>query len=420
MGKVISIVYRESDAAQRSYSLLERLRAGTLLFASEPLKYRELYSAKQIFWNAVHVVFDNRFLKAEFTKPNHPPPNRTPPSYDPELAVRKMLDYYNSERAKDNSPLNKFTTAGYWNPFAWLEALALFWTNLATDRYNPLTDGFVSSTLSYFHIILAATAHAVAKTINLVFTPLALILVTSAAIALGGTLGVKLCFGLGILFALGSFAYHSYQYWKLIKDSGYEPTTREVIWAGLKHVVQALVLGITQPLIRLFERANDLRKTHPWMFGAAVLFTVLAVCAIGVFPYVGAPAIMGFKLGTILYNALTPALTVMSNYFTLTGLESRIFQTTVTLVATLGVVDLITRGCKEVSGWIDSWRANRANIEQGYTQPITRQEVSLIKKGPHVNSSPTNPHQTYFFQYELAPKRQNSNPNVIHARIKYK
>lgn len=341
--KTIYTLFRASDAEQASYSLLERLNAGALLFASETEDYRKKDSPSRIFWNAVHIVFDNRIFKYSLTNSE---------GLDKHEAKTRQ-NKFNAEKAKPDSALNSFMTAGYWNPFAWLEALSLFWVNLATLNYNPLAQTGLSAWGAIAQIVLASFVHAISKTVNLVCTPLFIILLGSAVAAFGFTPIVTACTAFAGLASIISVVYHYNKSKQLYKDFDYTAAPMSHWVAGLRHLIASLVIGIVQPVVRLYERARDLYHTHPTFFWLGALVVTVAVLTFAVFPYVGAPAIAGFELGGLINQLFNPLLNKLAEHFVLTSLESTIFKTAVVLVTTLGVADLLTRAVKEVAGWFD-------------------------------------------------------------------
>lgn len=495
---IVYTQFRASDAEQRSYSLRERLIAGKLLFTSDPQAYRKMDTPVQIFWNAVHVVFDNRIFKASFLKqtPLEAVLASTPQEKQKKISKaayhenyikefnertkaynayraqyqalsenerynradeftqattayqtyksnyedylrrkqetegkieedkKERMQIYAQEKAKENSALNNFMTAGYWNPFAWLEALSLFWVNWATARYQPLTDSGLSTFGSYCHISFAALVHAFFKTVNLVCTPLAVILLGSAAFAFGFTPAVITFTVFAIAASIFSVIYHRDRSKKLFADIGQHASPYFHWMQGIRHFFSSLIMGIIQPLVRLAERARDLYHTHPKLFWAGVFVVTIAVFAFAVFPYVGAPAILGFKLGSVALKVFSPVLTKLAEYFVLNAVEATVFKSAVTFVTVLGVVDLISRGFKEIAGWFDSFQAKKATLGQSKAkssagkqafegqysaQPklneeyIKQGDLALIQIKDKTPPSPDKPYQACFFQYKLAP-----------------
>lgn len=342
-------LFRASDAEQRSYSLAERLNAGRYLFAPDKAKTRKMDTWQDIFWNAIHVVFDNRLLKQSYL--NQSALNENADDHLKTIEKQQIKTDFKDDISNRDTILSKMMTAGYWNPYAWLEALSLFWVNWATKRYDPLNDSFASSLGSEIHIAIATFFHAVAKSVNLIATPLTVILLLSAAVIFGFTPAVIAVTVLGSLAAVFSVAYHAG-----LSQSEDPENKRSYLYhlgMGFRHLAESIIMGLTQPIIRLLERARDLYRTNPALFWAGAVVVTMAVLAFAVFPYVGAPAILGFKLGTFAFNLLNPLLTTLGEYFTLTGFQLGVFKTAVSFVVTLGVVDLITRGVKEIAGWFN-------------------------------------------------------------------
>jgi hypothetical protein len=326
----VSATFRRSDELTRSYSLRERLGAGKFLFKQSTSKYK-VTSFGRAVRDARKWVFKN-YPRTAWEENNG-----------------QNLVIHNSGAAKS------LRVAGYWNPLAWIEVFALAWANYATLRYNPLQESGLSVARSYFHIGLASLVHAVAKTINLVFSAIAPVLFIGAVLTVGlANPWIQTLLAIGTAFLAYSIIHHGKLNAAALNDLQDGPADLEYYLYGLLHTLTAMVLGVVNPLIRLWNKASDLYETHPKL---AILagFTVVAIAlSVALFPYVGVPALMDFEFGSVMATVVAPVIGFFSGLLsTMPATVSTMLSITTLTAFTLGAMDLTVRGFKEIAGWYD-------------------------------------------------------------------
>lgn len=255
-----------------------------------------------------------------------------------------------------------------WNILAWLEFLTLYWLNEATYQHTPSKKTPFKNILTGLNIFIAYLFNMTAKTVNLVGTPIVLVIMgvaveTLAVMAHNVGVGYGL-FAVGVIaFAMLCISFYSAFIYLISNKEESKKAFVELV--DTKEASSNIIFGIFTPLIRGFQNFLNFYRQHPYYAAASLLLGCIAITFFTLLPYLGMSALLGYQLnGTI----LAPVIDFITAPET-APVSMAVLSKTILAGICLATMDICIRVFKEIAGWVSLMENTEKKKAEARTPP---------------------------------------------------